>query len=281
MEDIKAVDVMHYPFTPKLQEIFWSGRELKMMMQNIFKGRNPMLQCSTEEFIALMDETGYDKVLISMPKIYSWKEKKLAMDYNIDEVFETMKEYPDRLIGLAPYDPLNIAKSVADIERSVKEYGFKGVYSHTLGQDITPDDRRMYPCYSKCVELGIPLQLQVGHSLELLPSEPGRPIYLDRVALEFPDLTIIASHTGWPWCEELVAMAWKHPNVYMDISAHLPKYLDKSVVTFMTTRGQNKVLFGTNSLGLKLCKGQLMEMEMKDEVKIKILRENAMRVYKL
>ena len=281
MEDIKAVDVMNYPFTPELQEIFWGGYELQIMLKNIFKGNIPMVRCSTDEYIELMDKAGYDKVMISMPKIYSWHDKKLAIDYNIDDVYETIKQYPDRLIGLAPYDPFDPVKSVYNIEKSVKEYGFKGVYSHTLGQNIPPNHRLMYPCYSKCMELDIPFSLQVGHSLELLPSDPGRPIYLDQVALDFPELKINASHTGWPWCEELTALAWKHPNVYLDISAHLPKYLDKTIVQFMTTRGQNKVLFGTNGLGLELCKKQFMELEIKDKVKNKILRENAIKLFKL
>ena len=281
MEDIKTVDVMNYPFTPELQEIFWGGYELQIMLKNIFKGHIPMVQCSTDEYVELMDKAGYDKVMISMPKIFSWHDKKLAIDYNIDEVYETIKKYPDRLIGLAPYDPHDPVKSVYDIERSVKEYGFKGVYSHTLGQNIAPDHRLMYPCYVKCIELDIPFSLQVGHSLELLPSDPGKPIYLDQVALDFPELKIIGSHTGWPWCEELIAMAWKHPNIYLDISAHLPRYLDKSIIKFMTTRGQNKVLFGTNGLGLELCKKQFMELEMKESVRSKILRENAIKLFKL
>ena len=281
MEDIKAVDVMNYPFTPKLQGIFWGGHELQIMLKNIFRGKIPMVQCSTDEYIELMDKAGYEKVMISMPKIYSWHDKKLAIDYDIDEVYETMRKYPDRLIGLAPYDPLDPVRSVYNIEKSVKEYGFKGVYSHTLGQNIPPNHRLMYPCYSKCAELDIPFSLQVGHSLELLPSDPGRPIYLDQVALDFPELKINASHTGWPWCEELTALAWKHPNIYMDISAHLPRYLDKTVIQFMTTRGQNKVLFGTNGLGLELCKKQFMELEIKDKVKNKILRENAIKLFKL
>ena len=131
------------------------------------------------------------------------------------------------------------------------------------------------------VELGIPFCIQLGHSLELLPSGPGRPLLLDKVALEFPDLTIIGSHTGWPWCEEMIAVAWKHPNVYMDISAHLPRYLDESVKQFMTTRGQNKVLFGTNGIGLERCLTQFDEIPMKDEVRKKILRDNVIRLFNL
>jgi len=281
MEDIKAIDVMNYPFTPELQDKFWAGYELQIMMKQMFKGRSPMVRCTPDEFIAQMDEAGYGKVLISMPKIYSWNEKKLAIDYTLEEINQLVKTHPSRLVGLASYNPFKITESLKEIEIAVKEYGFKGIYAHTLGHNIPPNHRSMYPCYAKCVELGIPFSLQVGHSLELLPSDPGRPIYLDEVALDFPNLTIIASHTGWPWCEELIALAWKHTNFYIDISAHLPRYLDKSLVNYMTTRGQEKTLFGTNGLGLKLCKDQFMEIPMKDDVRKKILRDNAIRVFRL
>jgi predicted TIM-barrel fold metal-dependent hydrolase len=228
-----------------------------------------------------MDAAGFEKVLIAAIKMGSYKGKWLANDFSNEEVYEIIKKYPKRLVGMAGYDPMNIMESVRGIEKAVKEYGFKGVYAHTLGWDIAPDDRRMYPCYAKCIELGIPFSMQIGHSLELMPGEAGRPIYIDKVALDLPDLTFIASHTGWPWCEELIAMASKHRNVYIDISAHLPRYLDPSLVQFMDTRGQDKVLFGTNSFGLKRCKQQLMELKVKDDTKRKVLRDNAVQVFKL
>ena len=281
MEEIKIIDVMNYPFTPELQEKYWQSYELQIMVKQMFKGRSPMARCSPEEYVAQMDAEGYEKVFISMPKIWSWRENKMGIDYSIDEIYESIKKFPDRLLGLASYNPLRIMESLKDIERAIKEYGFKGVYVHTQGYNIPPNHRTMYPCYAKCMELGVPFALQIGHSLELLPSDPGRPLYLDEVALDFPEMTIVASHTGWPWCEEAIAVAWKHPNVYLDVSAHLPRYLDKSFAAFMTTRGQDKVLYGTNGLGLKLIKDQFMEIPMKDEVRRKILRDNAIRVYKL
>ncbi len=278
-EELKAIDVMNYPFTPEGIEKFFGGSpEMREMIERV--GHKPQ-GCSPEEFVAQMDEAGYEKVFIAAVKMGSYKGRWLASDFSNEEVYEIIKDYPDRLVGLAGYDPFNIMESLRQIERAVREFGFKGVYAHTLGWDIRPDDRRMYPCYVKCIELGIPFSMQVGHSLELMPSEAGRPIYIDKVALDFPELTFIASHTGWPWCEELIALAWKHRNVYIDISAHLPRYLDRSLVQFMDTRGRRKVLFGTNGLGLKLCKEQFLQLPLKEETKRAVLRENALRVFKL
>lgn len=279
-DQIMAVDVMNYPFTPEGMKKFWSSPEMKEMSDRVLGGHVPQ-GVSPEEFVAQMDEAGFDKVLISAVKMGSYRGKWLANDFTNREVYEMIKGHPDRLVGVAGYDPLNIMESLRDMEVAVKDYGFKGVYAHLLGWDIRPDDRRMYPCYTKCVEWGIPFSMQTGHSLELMPSEGGRPIYIDKVALDFPELTFIASHTGWPWCEEAIAMASKHPNVYLDISAHLPKYLEPAIVQFMNTRGRSKVLFGSNAFGLKRCKDQLMEMPLKDETKQKVLRDNAVRVFNL
>ena len=259
---------------------FWSSPEMQEMSNRILGGHTPQ-GVSAKEFISDMDQSGFDKVFIVAIKMGSYRGRWLANDFTNKEVYEMIKDYPDRLVGMAGYDPLDIMTSVREIEVAVKEYDFKGVYAHTSGWDIRPDDRRMYPCYVKCVELGIPFSMQIGHSLELMTSECGRPIYIDKVPLDFPELTFIASHTGWPWCEEMVAMASKHPNVYIDISSHLPKYLDKSILQFMDTRGQDKVLFGTNAFGLKRCKQQLMELTLKDDTKRKVLRDNAVRLFKL
>ena len=279
-DQIMAIDVMNYPFTKEGMENFWSSMEMNEMSERVLGGHKPQ-GVHPAEFVAQMDEAGFEKVLISAVKMGSYRGKWMANDFTNKDVYEMIKDYPDRLLGMAGYDPTDIMQSVRDIETAVKEYGFKGVYAHLLGWDIRPDDRRMYPCYTKCVELGIPFSMQTGHSLELMPSEGGRPIYIDKVALDFPELTFIASHAGWPWCEELVAMASKHRNVYMDISAHLPKYLDPAVVQFMNTRGRSKVLFGTNAFGLKRCKDMLMEMPLKDETKQKVLRDNAVKIFKL
>lgn len=279
-DQIMAIDVMNYPFTAEGMAKFWSSPEMKEMSERVLGGHTPK-GVPAEQFIAQMDEAGFEKVFIAAVNMGSYRGKGKANDFSNKEVYEMMKDYPDRLHGMAGYDPTDIIRSVRNIETAVKEYGFKGVYAHLLGWDMRPDDRRMYPCYLKCVELDIPFSMQIGHSLELMPSEGGRPIFIDKVALDFPDLKFIASHTGWPWCEELIAMASKHPNVYIDISAHLPKYLDPAIVQFMNTRGRGKVLFGTNAFGLKRCKDMLMEMPLKDETKQKVLRDNAVRIFNL
>ncbi len=128
------------------------------------------------------------------------------------------------------------------------------------------------------MELDIAVGFQVGHSAEVLPSDCGRPMLADDVAIDFPDLRINLSHTGWPWVDEWCSMLWRHPNVYGDISAYYAKSLDERLVRFMDSgRGRHKVLFGTNGLGLERCKREFLELDISEETKRAVLHDNVVR----
>jgi predicted TIM-barrel fold metal-dependent hydrolase len=111
-----------------------------------------------------------------------------------------------------------------------------------------PIDRRYYPLLATCVELGVPFCTQVGHTGPLRPSETGRPIpNIDQVAIDFPELVIVCGHVGYPWAEEMVAVARKHANVYIDTSAYTTRRLPRELVSYMNSgSGRHKVLFGSN-----------------------------------
>jgi len=238
---------------------------------------------SVAELIADMDRLGYDRIVICATKMWSYYyHHKLILDYSIDDVGRLVAEAKGRLIGAASYNPFRIEHSLREIERGVKEYGFKYVWFHPLSFGLAPNDRRCYPLYAKCNELGIAVGMQVGHSAEVLPSDVGRPMLADSVAIDFPNLRINLSHTGWPWIDEWCSMLWRHPNVYGDISAYFPRSLDERQVRFMdSSRGRDKVLFGTNGLGLEPCLKQFLELPIREETKRRVLRENAIEFLRL
>ncbi len=121
----------------------------------------------------------------------------------------------ERLMLCAWHRPGSWVITNDDVDRALGELGFKALRVIPWLWDRPPDDRLCYPLYARCVELGIPFCAQVGHTGPAMPSEPGRPIpYLDRVALDFPELTIVAGHIGHPWTEEMIGLAWKHDNVF-------------------------------------------------------------------
>jgi predicted TIM-barrel fold metal-dependent hydrolase len=165
-----------------------------------------------------------------------------------DEVAGWVSRHPDRFRGLAAVDLNRPMEAVRELRRCVGELGFKGLRVVPWLWDAPPTDRRYYPLYAACVELEVPFCTQVGHTGPLRPSETGRPIpYIDRVALDFPELVIIDGHIGYPWTEEMIAVARKHENVYIDTSAYTARRYPPELVRFMQSKsGRRKVLFGTN-----------------------------------
>mgnify|MGYP000541037116 FL=1 len=281
-DQVKAIDCMYYVATREFIERWNRAKEGELVcrMERAIGGL-PAYE-SIEEMIRQMDEAGVERVFIAQCKMWSYWRKWMYMDTRLEEVLQYTQRYPDRFVGLAGYNPYRITESLREIEIAVRDYGFRGVYVHIYGFDIPIHDRKMYPLYAKCVELDIPVSLQVGHVLEAMPSDCGRPIYLDRVACDFPELKIIGAHTGWPWVEELISVCYKWENVWMGIDAWMPKYLKPEIIQFINSRlGQDRCVWGTNGLPWKENLRQLDELGLKPEAKRKLLRENAIKLFKL
>lgn len=281
----KAIDIMCYLFTPEaIQKMFLDQPEFKKLFELVGpKAMEKTKGRSIEEFIDMMDKAGVDKVCIPAVKMKAYRQNRMIWDISMQEVAEVVNKKPDRFVGLAGINPFKGREGIGEIEKAVKDYGFKGAYLHTYGFGISINDKLYYPFYEKCLELGIPVSMQVGHSLELMPSALARPILLDDIALDFPELKIVGAHTGWPWVEEMIAMAWKFPNVYIGIDAHMPRYLDPSLLNFLKTRGTRKVLWGTNYPAIyhRESLEQILEWNLKPEVESALLRGNAIKVFNL
>lgn len=207
----------------------WTGQQL------------PDADPPIELTIAAMDAAGVRVGVLS-----AWHGPDGSLISN-DEVAAHLQRHPDRFVGLAAVDLRDPVRAVRELRRCVRELGFKGLRVLPWWWGLPPNDRRYYPLYAECVELGVPFCTQVGHTGPLRTSETGRPIpYLDDVALDFPDLTIVAGHIGYPWTEEMVALARKYPRVYIDTSAYTVKRYPPELVRYLKADGWKKVLFGSN-----------------------------------
>jgi len=228
--------------------------------------------------IAAMDEGSVEVGLIA-----AWWGPQGALIGN-DEVAACVEQYPDRLAGLASVDLRRPMDAVRELRRCVREYGFRGLRMVPWLWELPPDDRRYYPLYAECVELGVPFCLQVGHTGPLMTSETGRPIpYLENVALDFPELTIVAGHIGAPWTQEIISLATKFENVYIDSSAYKASRFPADFVDFMRGRGAQKVMFGTNypMLTPSACLEGLEALGLDEAATELYLRGNARRVFQL
>jgi predicted TIM-barrel fold metal-dependent hydrolase len=224
---------------------------------------------SVEEFTRHLDEANVDVVLIPSAKMASYETAQLIWDVKEEQVVEVAEAMPGRVKGLFGIDPREGMRGVRRLEEWVGTGHFVGAHLHPYGFGLPVNHRRFYPFYAKCTELGVPVVMQVGHSAERMPSEMGRPILVDDIALDFPELTIVGAHTGWPWVEELIALAWKHRNVFIGTSAHHPKYWDPSLVRFANSRGRGKVLFGTDYpvMDYRDALKAISELPLKDEAR--------------
>lgn len=201
-----------------------------------------------------------------------------------DEVAEIVKGHPDRFKGIASVDISRPMEGIREVRRCVKELGFVAVRIVQWYWNLPPTHRYYYPVFAECADLDIPVCLQVGHTGPLCPSEPGRPIpYIDEVALDFPELKIVCGHIGYPWTEEMIAVATKHLNVFIDTSAYIAKRFPEKLVDYMKRHGKKKVLFGTNypMLTAERCLEDLDSLKLDEEVKSLFLYENAKRIFRL
>ena len=196
-----------------------------------------------EVTVGSMDAAGVDFGVLS-----AWSAPRQPPLISNDEVAGWIAEHPDRFAGLAAVDLDKPMEAVRELRRCVTELGFKGLRVLPWLWEAPPTDRRYYPLYAACVELGVPFFTQVGHTGPLRSSETGRPIpYIDQVAIDFPELVIVGGHIGYPWTEEMVAVCRKHENVHIDTSAYTARRYPPELVRYLTSRsGRHKVLFGTN-----------------------------------
>ena len=202
-------------------------------------------------------------------------------------VAEAVAKHPKRFSGLLGIDPFMGMDGVRQLEDAVKHKGFIGAHFYPHWFELAPDHAKCYPFYAKCCELGVPIQIQVGQSMIYAKEFPlkstGQPIRLDAVACDFPELKLIGIHIGIPWTDEMIAMAWKHENIYIGADAHSPKYWPDSFTRYLNSYGQDKVIFGTDFpvLDFKRTMQEIDALGLKPEVMQKFLRGNAQRIYNL
>jgi predicted TIM-barrel fold metal-dependent hydrolase len=246
----------------------WTGQEV------------PDQELPIELTVAALDEGGVAFGLLS-----AWHAPGEGTLISNDEVAGWVAAHPDRFAGLAAVDLARPMDGVRELGRCVSEHGFKGLRMLPWLWEAPPTDRRYYPLYAACVELGIPFCTQVGHTGPLRPSETGRPIpYIDQVAIDFPELRIVCGHVGYPWTEEMIAVARKHENVVIDTSAYTSRRLPAELVAYMNSSGgRRKVLFGSNYPMLSPARALegLDELGLDQETRELYLAGNAERIFAL
>jgi predicted TIM-barrel fold metal-dependent hydrolase len=239
-----------------------------------------------DDYLKKMDRAGIERSLLIAVRAGE-RGRTGSFEIPYQQVAAWCEKFPDRFSGLAGVDPYRGVEGLRDLDLAVKQYGFVGAHLYPHWFRLAPDQALYYPYYSRCCELDVPIMMQVGQNLIYqkdvrLPSV-ARPILLDQIAIDFPDLKLVGIHIGVPWTDEMIAMAWKHANVYIGIDAYAPKYLPASLKHYMNSYGADKVLFGTDwpVIDPERAVREMIEQKFKPAAYEKIMRGNAQKVFRL
>jgi hypothetical protein len=247
---MRAIDVHVHPMNDAYVE---ASLPFIPAAQRMFKGK-----FGARPDTQIADDFRRDDVL-AMPIAWDAEHGAAGGIYSNEQVAALSRDFPDVFLpGWAMVDPWRGRKGLETIEHAIKTLGLIGVKYQPPVQGFSPNDRQFYPIWDLLQSLGAPALIHCG-TTAIGAGEPGglgfklshaRPIpNLDDVAADFPRLTIIAAHPGWPWTEELIAVAIHKANVAIDISGWGPKYIPAPLRHDMERRLQDKVLFGSDYPG--------------------------------
>ncbi|WP_342723807.1 amidohydrolase family protein [Bradyrhizobium sp. B097] len=181
-------------------------------------------------------------------------------------------------------------QAVRELERAVKELGLRGLNLQCFEHRLPINDKLMYPLYAKCVELDIPVNIHCGINFSMQTTMAyGQPFLLDEVLTHFPDLRVCAAPPGWPWVQELLGVAWKHPTLFIGLVMVKPKLLAvansgyESLLQYGRTLLTDRIIFGSGFP--RLSPGQAVReidaLGLPDDVKDLWLYQNAKRFLRL
>jgi len=269
------------------------ARKLDPNIARWFKGSKEMTQGATfEEMVAAMDAGGVEFAHLTAAVMGRVSSPTYGVGQDIpDQLFEAlcrrgselMTRFPGRFKGCIGLDPTRVMTAVRRLEKAVREYGYSGAYIMPSMIGLPPNHASYFPIYAKCVELGLPIKINVGVPGPMRPASMQSPMLLDEVLLAFPELTVVGVHLGHPWQREVIALLQKYPNFYLVTSAWSPKYVPQELWDFAnTSRGIRKLMWATDYplLTVERCAREGWQVPLKDEAKRRYLRDNALEVFK-
>jgi uncharacterized protein len=284
--DVKIVDLMvgipvsetneewYQQFRPLLMDAE-SREQFKMPAQYLFKDI-PKLK-TTRDYVGFLvgelDRYGIDVALVGCAE-------------NSAAAAAARRDFPQRFIFDYPANPNLGMEELRRVRRMYAEFGIKSVsvFPCGLNPQVAINDKKMYPLYATCVELGLPILVNVGVPGPRVPMYAQKLEHVDEVCWFFPELKFIMRHGAEPWEDLAVKLMLKYPNLFYSTSAFAPKHYPKAIIDYANTRGAEKIMYaGYYPMGLSLERifRELPQVPLRDEVWPKFLSLNARRVFGL
>jgi len=188
---------------------------------------------------------------------------------NIAWVLDALDRFPDRFTGSLVVDPRQGMTAVRALESIVRNNDVRLARVMALETQLPYDHAVYYPIYAKCVELGIPITVNVGIPGPRVPGRHQHPLALDEVCYFFPELTVIMSHGGVPWGETCVRLMSKWENLYYMTAAYAPSRLPSAITDYMYGAGSHKIMWASDYpiLDLQRCRKSVLSMRFPDEAR--------------
>jgi predicted TIM-barrel fold metal-dependent hydrolase len=208
-----------------------------------------------------------------------------------ETVLEFAQQNADIMMAFISIDPTRGAEGVAEAKDLLKTGLVRGLKLHPPIQGFFPSDRVAYPLYELFAEAQLPVLFHTGHS-GIGTGMPGgggirlkygNPMYIDDVAVDFPNMPIIMAHPSFPWQDEAISICLHKPEVYIDLSGWSPKYFSPNLVQYSNSLLKTKVLFGSDYplITPDRWMADFAKVAFKDEVRPLILKDNAVKLFGL
>ncbi|GAB3042202.1 amidohydrolase family protein [Virgibacillus ainsalahensis] len=293
------------PKNSKYVELFgstwarWAGiskEDFNYRLQTI-----PQEKVMDDIYKVLKNQFSFDKFLEMLNKAGITYHAIHNMDYGRDKhekpvdhtyISNLMKDNPGKFIGFAGYNPHKGTESIKTVRKALLEQGYKAVVIPPYEHGLTADDRRYYPLYSLCDELGVPIWIHssINYYAET-PVSIDHPSNLEKPLMDFKNLKIIAGHGGWPWFDDLLALLLKYDNLFVDISAFRPKYIAQPntgwdmFMYYADNLIQDQIVFGSDwvTIGIPIDKiiSEIEDWDLKPSVREKLMWRNADFLFEL
>jgi predicted TIM-barrel fold metal-dependent hydrolase len=277
---VRIIDLHCYPNTKE-----WIACQQPYVDALAKYWKRDWLPKTEQEVIRDFTEAGVEAVLVALDLGTTIGTPPCSNDF----VSGMQKRHPSRIIqSWAAVDPLAGEIAIQEARRAIRELGMLGFHFHPIIGHFAVNDRQLYPLFEVINELRVPVMIDVG-TTGMGAGMPGgmgakirdaHPLALDDLAADFPNLTIIAAHTGWPWVEEMTAVALHKGNVFWELSGYAPKYFPDHLKVDIRGRLKEKVMFGSDypSIPYERLLREWDELGYSDDIKERVFHRNAERV---
>lgn len=233
---------------------------------------------SVADLIREMDAAGVAVAVVEGRDL----ETTFGFQTSNDHVAACVRQYPDRLIPFAGIDPNKGMGAVREVERAVRELGFRGVSLNPYMHKLPASDRMCYPVYAKCVELGVPVTITSGLAVQMpeVAIDHCSPREIDIVARDFPELTLLPWSIVNPWAYEAIGIAQRHKNVYVQLGCYWNVPGWSVVVEAVNTVLQDRCVFGSGypTAPFHETLAAYAQMPFTDAAREKLMYKNAARI---